>query len=1055
MLCYFTACVDAVTDVLEGAGAAPGEKAEGAGAENRGESLLEPLLRGLLGGGLLGGLSAAGADVLRDVRRALGRLRDALAPPAAHPDAEKLLALADRLEDALDAADRLDGCKRRPRRRSRAARHTVGVTAGELQRAREVADREELRQDPPAPCQPSPPAPTVPSPPETRVTPPPIARSFTREEPPRKPETSEKPEARDLHRHSIADVEPGRSLDKRPERDERAFRRSKSGTEAAADQYVALRSREGPRPPDRLSRKPAAPRTWTRSPPPPSEDVPRVPLYKPPPPGYNFAAPPQPEETPRSTPSRFMRQRARMKRANTIDIPKPAGAYRVDSDTEEEGGVRGAGPVVPSFQPQTDNDRKFLAFMKKNNENDSAGNKMFGPANWTSRFGNIKNTFENRDDAGRAPWRVGDNHAYRPPKHDFEPRVSREVQLTTLQSNKENVPRVPWHRDTKPVYEQPPSPTRPPVVKPFAAKPIPMNQFSHAPMSAFKPLKKLPSPAHVWSPPSSCLVSPQPQPVDNKSVPLYKSTSLTSPKPAPVSPVTVAAPWAVGDHEKPKRVLSLAASKFETNGVANVPVAPFTTSYKGRKFTSPEAVQTPRQQYPVRAIPSQNNLAAPELVKKVDYNKLVHDDEINNFSSKIDAQKLQIEFYEKQIRQKKPSKMASRDTAVSVGKPPPPRYTVTNYTPPNVVSTFVPLQQTPDIEKASAHKVDYLPDVVLTELGQPARPPPYTVSSPGSSGSPHSPRARLPATHHNSEPSDDAEPTEHRTVTRVMRGPVSQQATITSGVRTRGEEGHLGGAAKSLKGVLQKFSSPKHDVLSQIERRKRQQNGTDVPPQVRSSGPPVHNVHALRNGYTSPPQPTPPTSTPPPTTRPVPSIRYDNTPGSIARRYVSSPTAGKIVNGINRSKESVYSNDSDFIESRFSDGKPSSPFGSVGSSPSPGMLSKSESWHQIAERAQQAVSPRKVVSRAKSMHLLNVPKLFEGGIAREEVTEKTRTVEAYFGGSPKRDARRGSEVKTRGRRPAASFTLGRSRTMPSVSELQFLDESNADDAFEDLVSALA
>lgn len=76
------------------------------------------------------------------------------------------------------------------------------------------------------------------------------------------------------------------------------------------------------------------------------------------------------------------------------------------------------------------------------------------------------------------------------------------------------------------------------------------------------------------------------------------------------------------------------------------------------------------------------------------------------------------------------------------------------------------------------------------------------------------------------------------------------------------------------------------------------------------------------------------------------------------------------------------------------------------------------------------------------MHLLAIPKLYEGGIAHEELPEKKRTVEAYFTGQTSS-------------RSGASFALGRSRTLPAVSELQFLDESNADDAFEDLVSALA
>lgn len=99
------ACASAVTEAL----AAAGEPENMESGETRGESLLLPLLQGLLGGAgdkLLAGLGAAPADVVADVRRSLARLRAALAPPTAHPQARALLTLADRLEDALDAADR-------------------------------------------------------------------------------------------------------------------------------------------------------------------------------------------------------------------------------------------------------------------------------------------------------------------------------------------------------------------------------------------------------------------------------------------------------------------------------------------------------------------------------------------------------------------------------------------------------------------------------------------------------------------------------------------------------------------------------------------------------------------------------------------------------------------------------------------------------------------------------------------------------------------------------------------------------------------------------------
>jgi len=103
-----------------------------------------------------------------------------------------------------------------------------------------------------------------------------------------------------------------------------------------------------------------------------------------------------------------------MKRANTIDIPKAKAKYMADcdsdSDLEEDHGPhlglkravqvsvkRRVHNAVPPFEPKTENDHKFLAFINKQSHQTGLGWSGGGGrsvSNWTHKFGNIKHTFE-------------------------------------------------------------------------------------------------------------------------------------------------------------------------------------------------------------------------------------------------------------------------------------------------------------------------------------------------------------------------------------------------------------------------------------------------------------------------------------------------------------------------------------------------------------------------------------------------------------------------------------------------------------------------------------
>lgn len=1045
-----------MTEALGAAGAAETD----VGAEARGESLLLPLLQGLLGGGgerLLAGLGAAPADVVADVRRSLGRLRAALVPPAAHPQARALLALADRLEDALDTADRLDGCRRRPRRRSRAIRHTVGVTHEELEEARRLVNRDNLALDPPVSSS----AASSASITDEARTPdrkpsdgdnvsyhaaiairnkqPPLAHSVSHEPTTAVSHDIQVVERRapvqrrpDFFRHSMADLpqqppQPLRS-DRRPTETKSsiAVLANKFDTNAQMERHQAMST---PR---------RAPVVLAPQQPAPKEDAQRS-FFRPLPPTYNFAAPPITQDDSKPLNRFSSNKKLRMKRANTIDIGRPLAGYPADSETDDE--PRDA-PLVPEFRPQTENDKKFVAFMKKNEGNDRDLNGG-GQANWSSRFGNIKNAFESRErvqDVGRAVsagssarrfWRASEENGLAPYarkiQHDYTTEVVKPPWVTERRDStrvhtphqpraplatahhqlSNNVAAVPVNnyispsvnnyvpepayipspaQQAVPMYAPAPAPqpavipaplplpaavphstTRPIVVKPFAARPVPVNQFSHAPMSAFKPPSKIPSPttapAYVWSPPSlSAAASPS-----TERPPSFSS----SPRPLTATTPPVA-PWQAPESDKPRQTINTLDFQSKYESVAPPP-QPRSVMYEPPPPPQPTHAPPLTHNYPVKKIPSQNNLAAPELVRRMD------DVKQSAEPPTVDAQKLQIEFYERKIREKNArrvqpaTRLAKPD--VKAAEPSQQSYTVTDYTPKVApISTFVPLQRTPDIEKTRAHKIDYLPDVVTNETDR--------LRSQAARTLPARSPTDLPPVYRNGDVytngTSEEGTTEHEiAVTRVMRGPVRGAATITAGVRTR----HETGAADALRGALDKVSSPRRDAA---ERKKRE--------------PPRSQVCA-------------PGRSPPP----APHVRP------------SPPSLGA-------SRESVASS------------------GSAASGGS--ALSRSGSWHQLAGTGGKS-SPRRVVARAKSMHLLAIPKMYEGGIARDEVSEKQRTVEAYFAGQTAGTAVPAARSPQRRSGRAPNYVLGRSRTMGALSELHFLDESNADDAFEDLVSALA
>ncbi|XP_036138436.1 uncharacterized protein LOC105839998 [Monomorium pharaonis] len=126
--------------------------------------------------------------------------------------------------------------------------------------------------------------------------------------------------------------------------------------------------------------------------------------------------------------NKFAAKKSKIKRANTIDIPSylklqsdslgynpGCAVLRRPINVGDKVTANAANLVVPSFQPKTENDKKFLALINRNNETKQVYNAapafvkssgytkatdMAQPnENWNSRFSNIKTAFDKSSSA--------------------------------------------------------------------------------------------------------------------------------------------------------------------------------------------------------------------------------------------------------------------------------------------------------------------------------------------------------------------------------------------------------------------------------------------------------------------------------------------------------------------------------------------------------------------------------------------------------------------------------------------------------------------------------
>uniref|UniRef100_A0A2M4D111 Putative titin isoform x2 n=1 Tax=Anopheles darlingi TaxID=43151 RepID=A0A2M4D111_ANODA len=289
--------------------------------------------------------------------------------------------------------------------------------------------------------------------------------------------------------------------------------------------------------------------------------------------------------------NKYTTKKLRMKRANTIDIPK--NLLAADDNSEDEGGDVGEGRVaksrsqgkgkaaapsfphhpplsggpavaapaveVPDFRPRTENDLKFLAFLQRQNQQQSQRQVWSNPLreahvgsnNWTNKFDHLKSNFEG----------VGDRRSRSelPPRHGAAPKASamsfwrKQAESSSFdegthrsggqQSVSKAAPtaagtKQPTIGGRSSTASNPSSAiaSSPPVVEgrlvlpksnrremaggtAGSGSPQSQNQFSHAPASVFKPIPRKLPPANLEfkpiQPSAKAIVKPIPAHASN------------------------------------------------------------------------------------------------------------------------------------------------------------------------------------------------------------------------------------------------------------------------------------------------------------------------------------------------------------------------------------------------------------------------------------------------------------------------------------------------------------------------------------------------------------
>lgn len=925
--------------------------------------------------------------------------------------------------------------------------------------------------------------------------------------------------------------------------------------------------------------------------------------------------------------NRFTTKKLKMKRANTIDIPKPLNYYENDYESDDsildrDDGISSTrrsnylalrGPIrignnnkntaVPTFEPKTENDKKFMAFIQKHNKNNSNVSSLWmnktaeqaaAPIrkpneqhNWSRKFGNIKTIFEKEEgqpvsrpsstalNSAKQFWQSADDAVNAGKRSYVGPKVNKQGtrQLQSLFEQKQQESKLPWssadHNNVvtgslkvesnfKPIQQN--NQINPSVQGKnykFVPQPLPVNKFSHAPMSAFKPLPKRASTPTQLN--NQSLVYPNAQKHQiisengknsEPTTPLFlytpKHLEFPQVQPEESKPAPGTAPWVgtTGEH----RVLNLAASRFE-NAQKEMSPQPRKSS-KDKVYIPPVLQQKTAENsyHPPYKPPEIKELSSPYIVKNVQPSKSVRklSDEYDNFTTnKLDnivtykqPQTVQSNF--------KPSVNYSiANKTVQYQTPPPVQTVQKNVQKFSNNQSYEPkpiseLYRKPILESNHLnHKSEFCKPINIKPAHEPVvqklrrasgeydftcntdtyksqipyqiegipqkplkAPKPQLILDIPSSGS----SAAVTPDNLNDMVVTSPGLMEYKAVSKVMTGPVSQQAVTTNNTpKTRDDHDMARSLQKMLKNISlgddldnKQFRQPslsprpsvsyKTPVVMAPEEKKVEKpvvNFDSITGQPLSS----KKVSVIHNTNKSP---------------------LPNNSGNYDHYGQSKPFSTQSSLEINDEGESVlttklqipvsrkvyYNNtDPNKVQKRLALDQLETANRRLSPQPQPNVLNKSDSWHKLVEPPSSSSKPspraspksRHVLQKAKSSHSLAVPKQFEAGISRDEVETKKKTVAAYFGsGGPvntnavnnfiphHREAtlsnrsfiakdpisnnssinriRTAQKISTQTSNYPKGGTLTRSKTMPDVADL-FEENIDVDEEFENIFRA--
>lgn len=915
--------------------------------------------------------------------------------------------------------------------------------------------------------------------------------------------------------------------------------------------------------------------------------------------------------------SRFDTQKKiKMKRANTIDIPKPLNFYEdddTDSENEDENNKRRdscyalRGPVgvgnphtkkiVPTFQPKTESDKKFIAFINKHNDNNSNKGSPWAKNSsvWGSKFGNIKNTFEkSSSNDAKSFWKSADDNITMSTPNQFGPKISRQsarnLQQMFEEKKKESQAAPPsWKKPNQShvITGSLQVKTEPEKQYKVVPQPLPVNQFSHAPQSAFKPIKRAPQTSSnrtslVFSPDNNELIKSE---IKDQS----GSVFLYSPKPlsSSVESSTVTSPvgskpWAATTGGS--RVLSLAASRFEQPAPVKEPPRPRRSSRESNKnavinyqananvidrkpsylnkavenrsstvrklsdqyqdidnkaaesHQRPQTYQiktsvvesqyTPQVKPPSHSVPlsppqnysirydqpvnysirydqPQNQTYSQQTTPPINYSIRYDQPQTQsypqqnrpvNYTIRYDQPQTQTSTVHNYNRysqgQTQPSPNQNyqpQNYSIVYDKPQPviqspktppyvPQNTPFQYEQPrqaqqNEVYRQAPIQTARPIRQSSIDSPKKQDDFTSTFVFKPAQKVPVQAIEPVV----QPPRAERQISNESLH--------EHSAVSsRVMTGPVSQQAVTVKQKSPMSRDQHDMEAAFNLRNSLQKVSkqdskensispnkSPARSPSNSFSYKPRQPEISRSPGLSQSfkykSETQSRDVSSFR-----------PSDCPKPTISPSSfkfkssfedTLKEAKSCGVVKPMQQQKPKPTPIFNNVSKSNEKLHINEKgqSVLTGQFH-----IPVINVKSPESPRaptqaqVLSKSDSWHQICmghQTTSEKPAPKPGPVKSKSSNTLAVPKLFEAGMSKEEMLHKRKTMEAFLSGNKSPPADGGAKTVRRSinrirtsekvsTQTKVSGSLSRSRTLPDITCPQLLDENNVDKAFEEL-----